>query len=329
MNRLERIFVNVLKQCADLKMEDALIVSDFRYDRVIVNALRSAIGKLGARPIVLTIDSDALTAESVPKSVIASMKNTDLVLFCTHNLLPQQIRKDAAEAGARLISMSGVDREIVERCFDIDYNDLSRRTRLLAETFQSGKEATIRTEGGTELSVQLAGRKSAYLDGIARTKGQLSVLPAGVVAVAPLEGTAKGTIVIDGSVVEIGIVKSPIRCVVEDGRIVDIEGGKEARKFRTLLSGDSSAGFCVAEIGGGTNPKAKYSGNILEDERIYASGHVGFGRNSHIGGTIESKIHIDSTMKRPKIYVDGKEVVGSGKIHITRQSVSHSGHTAS
>lgn len=138
-----------------------------------------------------------------------------------------------------------------------------------------------------------------------------------MVAVAPLEGTAKGTIVIDGSIVEIGIVRSTIRCAVEDGRIVDIEGGKDARKFRALLSEDGSTGFCVAEIGGGTNPKAEYSGNILEDERIYASGHVGFGRNSHIGGTIESRVHIDSTMKRPKICVDGKEIVSSGKIHVT------------
>jgi len=317
MSRLERIFVHVLEQCAALRAEDVLVVSDLKYDRMIVDALRSAARKLGARSTTLTIDTDALTTGSVPKSVLAAMRNTDLILLCTRTLLPQPIRKEAGEAGARLISMSGVNLETIRRCFDVDYDELSRRTRLLAETFQSAREATISTERGTDLSVQLVGRKAAYLDGIARAKGQLSVLPAGVVAVAPLEGTVKGTIVIDGSILEIGIVRSTIRCVVEDGRIVDIEGGKDAKKFRALLSEDGSTGFCVAEIGGGTNPKAEYSGNILEDERIYASGHVGFGRNSHIGGTIESRVHIDSTMKRPRICVDGKEVVSSGKIHVT------------
>lgn len=317
MNRLERIFVNVLKQCADLRAEDVLIVSDLEYEGMVVDALRSAATRFGARPIVLMIDTDALTSGSVPKSVLASMKNTDLVLLCTRVLLPQRIRKEAVEAGARLISMSGVSSEIVKRCFDINYDKLSRATRLLAETFQSAREATISTERGTELSVQLAGRKSTYLDGIARTKGQLSVLPAGVVAVAPLEGTAKGTIVIDGSIADIGILEFPVKCVVENGQIVDVKGGREARRFRALLSKDTSAGLCVAEIGGGTNPKAKYSGNLLEDERVYASGHVGFGRNSHIGGTIESTVHMDTTMKRPRICVDGKEVVSSGRICIT------------
>jgi leucyl aminopeptidase (aminopeptidase T) len=213
--------------------------------------------------------------------------------------------------------MSGVSLETVKRCLDVDYNELSRMSRMLAETYQSAKEATISTKRGTELSVQLMGRKATYLDGIARVEGQLTALPAGVVAVSPLEGTAKGTIVIDGSIAEIGIVRSPVRCVVEKGQIVDIEGGKEAKKFEALLSEDCSTGFCVAEIGGGTNPKARYSGNILEDERIYASGHVGFGRNSHIGGTINSKVHIDSTMRRPEIRVDGRTIVSSGKIHVT------------
>jgi leucyl aminopeptidase (aminopeptidase T) len=317
MNSLERIFVHVLEQCADLKAEDALIINDLKYDRMIVDALSSAARKLGARPISLTIDAGLLIHGPVPKPVLASMRNSDLVLLCTCALIPQSIRREACEAGARLISMSGVSLETVKRCLDVDYNELSRMSRMLAETYQSAKEATISTKRGTELSVQLMGRKATYLDGIARVEGQLTALPAGVVAVSPLEGTAKGTIVIDGSIAEIGIVRSPVRCVVEKGQIVDIEGGKEAKKFEALLSEDCSTGFCVAEIGGGTNPKARYSGNILEDERIYASGHVGFGRNSHIGGTINSKVHIDSTMRRPEIRVDGRTIVSSGKIHVT------------
>ena len=317
MNRLEKIFVHVLSRCADLKEEDVLIVSDPKYDRMIVDALRSAARKFAARPVTLVIDPDLLTDESIPKPLLASMKNADLVLLCTHNLIPQRMRKEAADAGARLISMSGVGRDIVERCFDVDYEELSKRTKLLAETFQSAREITFSTNKGTRLSVQLAGRKCPYLDGITRTGGQLGVLPAGVAGAAPLEGTARGTIVIDASVHEIGMVASPIRCDVENGRIVSVEGGREARKLRELLSRDISAGFCVGEVGGGTNPKAKYCGNLLEDERVYGSGHVGFGRNSHLGGMIESKVHIDATMRRPTICVDGKEVVSSGKITTT------------
>jgi len=314
MSRLEGIFVHVLDRCADLKAEDVLIVSDPKYDQTIVDALTSALRRFDARPILLTTDAGLLTDRSVPRSLTAAMRNADLILLCTSFLVSQGVRREATQAGARLISMSGIDRETVKRCFDVNYDELSKTTRVLSETLQSSRTITYKTDSGTELRVELAGRKSFYLDGLARARGQLSALPAGVVAVAPREETADGTIVIDGSVAEIGVVHSPISCIVEDGRIADIKGGREAKKFKALLSIDSSAGFCLAEVGVGTNPKAKYTGNLLEDERVYASGHIGFGRNSHIGGIIESKVHIDSTVRRPEVHVNGQRIISSGRI---------------
>lgn len=316
MSKLEEAFIHVLGQCADLKAEDVLVVSDPQYDTRIVKAIATAAKKFGARPVILTMDTSTLHEASAPKSVLASMRSSDLVLLCTHTLIPQHIRREATEAGARLISMSGVTREVVERCFNVDYDELSNVTRLLAERLQSAKGITIDTKAGTRLTVQSSGRKSLYLDGMAKASGQLTALPAGVVAVSPLEGTAKGALVIDGSIAGIGIVNRPIRCVIEEGRIADIMGGAEARRFEKLLSEGGHAGHSVAEVGAGTNPRAKYSGNLLEDERVYASGHVGFGANIHLGGKVESKIHIDATIKKPKICVDGKEIVGSGKINV-------------
>jgi len=317
MKRLEEIFANVLSHCADLKAEDVVIVSDRKYDEATIDAIAVAARTLGARPLVLTVDTDALSEVSFPEPALASMKTSNLILLCTHRLLPQSIRRRATEAGARLISMSGVGRETVKRCFDVDYEALSKATKLLADSLQSAREVTFCTKAGTELSVQLSGRKPVYLDGIAKTGGQLTALPAGVVAVSPLEGTAKGILTIDASVAGIGMVDSPIQCVVEGGRIIDISGGREARRFRRLLSEGGDNGFCIAEIGAGTNLGAKYSGNLLEDERVYASGHVGFGDNIHLGGTISSKVHVDATVKRPRICVDGREVINSGRINVS------------
>jgi len=317
MRRLEEIFANVLSHCAALKAEDVLIVSDRKYDKTIIDAVVLAARNRGARPIVLTIDTDTLSEVSFPEPALASMRTSDLILLCTHTLLPQNVRRKAIEAGGRLISMSGVSREIVKRCFDADYEELSKVTKLLAGSLQSAREVTFHTKAGTELSVQLSRRKPVYLDGIAKTGGQLTALPAGVVAVSPLEGTANGILTIDASVAGIGMVGSSIQCVIEDGRIIDISGGTEAKRFRRLLSEGGDSGFCIAEVGAGTNPGAKYSGNLLEDERVYASGHIGFGDNIRLGGTVSSKVHIDSTMKRPRICVDGREVINLGKINVS------------
>ena len=94
MSRLEGIFLHVLDQCAGLKAEDVLIVSDFKYDQTIVEALMSAVRRFDARPILLTIDARLLTGSSVPRSLTATMRNADLILLCTSSLVPQGVRRE-------------------------------------------------------------------------------------------------------------------------------------------------------------------------------------------------------------------------------------------
>ncbi|CEP66305.1 Uncharacterized [Moorella glycerini] len=72
----------------------------------------------------------------------------------------------------------------------------------------------------------------------------------------------------------------------------------------------------MAELGIGTNDRARVSGNILEDEKVYGTVHLAFGDNTTFGGTVRAGVHIDGVIMAPDLYLDGKLVVSQGKITV-------------
>ena len=106
------------------------------------------------------------------------------------------------------------------------------------------------------------GRKVPVDNGISKTPGELNNLPAGEVCIAPLEGSANGTIVFDLSSLSRRIEK-PFKVVVKDGFMVSCE----SRELWDILN-KAENGTNLAELGIGTNPKAKVTGRILEDEKV-------------------------------------------------------------
>ena len=92
-----------------------------------------------------------------------------------------------------------------------------------------------------------------------------------------------------------------------------ITGGKEAEKIRSLLRPFGKQGRNIAEIGIGTNPKARLTGIVIEDEKVRETAHVAFGTSKSIGGKIQSEIHQDNVFLKPDISVDGKLIIKQGK----------------
>ena len=66
-----------------------------------------------------------------------------------------------------------------------------------------------------------------------------------------------------------------------------------------LLTAHGDDGTNIAELGIGTNEKAKLTGNILEDEKILGTVHVAFGASAAIGGTVQVPVHLDCVVMKP------------------------------
>ena len=81
-----------------------------------------------------------------------------------------------------------------------------------------------------------------------------------------------------------------------------------------LLTAHGEDGTNVAELGIGTNEKAKLTGNLLEDEKILGTCHVAFGASAAIGGTVQVPVHLDCVVMRPDVSVDGEPLVSAGEL---------------
>jgi leucyl aminopeptidase (aminopeptidase T) len=173
----------------------------------------------------------------------------------------------------------------------------------------------VTAPNGTDITMDISGRKALPSKGLFHKKGESGNLPTGETYCAPLEGKSNGVFVVDGSMAGVGMITSkPIKIVVENGIATSITGGKEAKALNKMLAPYGLKGRNIAEFGMGTNDKAKLSGNILEDEKVMGTIHIALGDNKSMGGVVNVPVHLDGIIKRPTVYFDGKVVMKDGNL---------------
>jgi leucyl aminopeptidase (aminopeptidase T) len=145
------------------------------------------------------------------------------------------------------------------------------------------------------------------------------LFPTGEFNVAPIEGSANGKLVIDLTMHHLGRLSSPIELTVENGRVVRIDGGVDARILRDYLNeyGDENAYMCPAEASVGINAKALVRGIQREDKNIIGTMHFGLGTNIDVGGSVRSKIHMDGVILEPTLQVDGVARIHEGRFLVS------------
>ncbi|MHA2226806.1 MAG: aminopeptidase [Candidatus Hodarchaeales archaeon] len=317
MKPLSDIFESNLKQCADLQPEESvLVMSDFRQAPEISMAVVKAIEKLGGKSLLIVMEKDLLKQKSMPESYQQIMNESDLIVLCTSDYFPGGSRVIAAKAGARVLSMVKADESMIRRCIDIDYDELSTLTRKVADRFSEAKEVEIKSDAGTDIHFTLSGNKAFYFDGLCRQKGKITSHPSGVVAVPLEEKQAEGTWIIDASAAQLGLVLSPIKVEVTEGVASIVSDSEQSDQFRKILSEGDNNSLKICEVGCGTNAKATYIGELIEDERVQGSAHIGFGGNTHFGGNIQSVTHIDTATRNPTVTLDGIEIITKGKLNL-------------
>jgi leucyl aminopeptidase (aminopeptidase T) len=212
-----------------------------------------------------------------------------------------------------------IDSSILENELSADYQDIAAITRRLKQRLQGKDRIHITTALGTDLSFSIAGREIKEDSGFIHQPGQFGNLPAGECFVAPLEDSAEGVLIVDKSFPEL-VVKQPVRMTFEKGRVIAIEGGSEAEELqRRIEHGEKlpNGGNCrvIAELGIGTNPKARLTGKLMTDEKVMGTVHIAIGDNASpsYGGANHAPIHIDGVVGQPTLVVDGEKLIEEGK----------------
>jgi leucyl aminopeptidase (aminopeptidase T) len=205
--------------------------------------------------------------------------------------------------------MPGVTEEMLARAMDIDFDVMAARSRAVAGLLDVADTADISCARGSDLTLELAGRRGIADDGDLTAPGAFGNLPCGEGFIAPLSG--EGRIVVS-SMGPLGISDEPAVLTVRDGHVVTAEGGL-GPEWLKLLEQHGEPGRNVAELGVGTNDRAQLTGMMLEDEKILGTVHVAFGASAGIGGTVAVPIHLDVVVLDPTLVIDGKPVLEDGR----------------
>ena len=307
-----------VKTCLAVKTnEDVLVVTDTSQSMRLTESFMAAIHAAGAEALMFTYTPRAFHSEEPLRTCATAMRSADaIILLSSKSVTNTWATAKARKVGARVLSLPGISEETFLRTVPIDYHAMQARLKIVAGLFAKAKSAHVYSDLGTDLTMQLDGRAPYVGTGICRNLGDLNHLPAGFVEYAPLEGTAKGRLVIEASLWPPGLLSSPIHLTISRGRITRIEGRRDADVFRRGLESLNDPNiFSLAEIGVGTNPKAKLTGAAVEDERIVGNVHIGFGDNKKIlGGNIEARGHTDGVMLTASLRLDNQQIIKAGKL---------------
>jgi aminopeptidase len=227
-----------------------------------------------------------------------------------------------------------VTRDMFVRTVPIDYAELRGRCGRIAAILDKAVSVRVTSAKGTDITVGITGRKTFKDDGNLSSPGAGGNLPAGEAFFSPVVGSAEGVIVFDGSIVSHQrdiLIKTPIRATVKGGFITDVSGGEEAKEVLESISlaernalefeaagklpsgkGETYARNArnIGELGIGLNPKARVSGNMLEDEKAFRTCHFAIGHN--YDEDAPALIHLDGLVMEPTIVAimaNGRNVV--------------------
>jgi leucyl aminopeptidase (aminopeptidase T) len=314
MSDLERAVRAVIHDCMGVREGEEVLVVSNPSTLGLAERLRGEAGRAGADGVLALMAERAGHGTEPPAGVAAAMRVADVVLAPTAQSLSHTVaRREATEAGARIASLPEVTEEMLARVMGADMDELRRRGEVVAGVLSAGSEARITCRNGSDLRLGLEGREAIADAGDLSEPGAFGNLPCGEGFIAPVEGTAEGTLVVDGTIAAIGRVEQPTALTVERGYLTAATGAAGERLLE-LLEPHGADAMNVAELGIGTNEKATVSGNLLEDEKILGSAHVAFGASAAIGGTVQVPIHIDCVVLRPTVAVDGEEIVRDGEL---------------
>jgi len=289
---------------------------------VIYDASKQSIGKtfvqaarqLGAKADIFHLRSRRFSAKSWER-IIGNIESGDYDLFI--NVIEARIEetKDRMRlmeiqksAGAKVVHCPNIEESML--MIEVDYQKMIIDAKKLMGALRSSVGVNITTSLGTDLEIAVAGRK--FHNDVIPKENDWGNFPCGEVFCAPIEDSANGTLIADGSAGGFGILPQPLRFEIENGRINRLSwldrpsaNASLLKKIKKTLTQDDHAGM-IGELGIGLAPYP-ISGNPLQDEKVAGTIHIAFGNNvffgKEFGGKNKSKSHVDFIVESPELII--------------------------
>jgi aminopeptidase len=172
--------------------------------------------------------------------------------------------------GSRFASMPLFDENMLFGPLNVDIEELKDNTLRVYEILKGAKVIKVSAKNGTQIEFNTEGATNGYF-------------------VAEFGPTFK--------------FNNNLCFVVKDGYVREIIGSDNyANTLEGIIKKYPQAAN-IAELGIGTNKKAKDPLNILEAEKIYKTIHMALGDNSSFGGKVSVPFHQDFVLFEPNVII--------------------------
>jgi leucyl aminopeptidase (aminopeptidase T) len=299
-NDLVLSIAKIYDECFNLKSNERVLIASDRF-RINLGQMFYDIAHTKIEAPVLTIVEKG--EEHIPKDYFEKTIEFFDVIILLGNISYHDFRVKAIKLGKRVATLPHINEEVLKTMLPLNLKELHDDAEKFASKLESKKTIRVTSRAGTDIILQVKGQKIFKNDGDLSKSGMYENVPPGEVYLSPIENTAQGTIVVDGSFPLCGLMKSPLTMYVQDGFVTRFNtndhelAGKLDEKF---LKYGKNVGN-VAELGIGISKVANLVGVTLEDEKMLGTIHIAIGANSFMGGSIDLPVHLDGVIKNPTL----------------------------
>jgi 2,5-dihydroxypyridine 5,6-dioxygenase len=264
----------------------------------------------------------------LPEPLWAAIPNTDVWIELNNQWLLYSTPWDNAMKPAvegkgkvRYLFLGGLNVDQVVRCVGrVDIGAQAEFQNIIVEMTQKAKKMRITSPAGTDISFENSRNRPVTNELFADVPGPHFLL--GQIGWAPIEESINGTIVYDGSYsgggeADLGLLRTPIRVAVKEGRAVEFTGGAEVEAVKKWLQRLNDPNmYCAAHVCYGFNPGARLSGLCTEDERVWGSTEWGFGNQGPMfkAKGITAVSHADGICLNSSVWLEGQQIIDKGKL---------------
>jgi leucyl aminopeptidase (aminopeptidase T) len=313
-------FDGLLDQCLGVRQgEQVVLLTDGGTDDGVVSRLLEAVAARDGIPLVARMPAPHLPGAEPPGAVAAMMLEAGAVIELTSLFIGSSLaRRNATERGVRYLAMPGVRVETFRPGgpLDVDFERLRADAERVGRAWASAREFRLTSRGGTDLRGSVEGRPGRVLHGMAREPGAYMAPPDIESGTAPVEGTASGTVVIDGDLLFMGPgpLADAVALQIEDGRMVGIEGPERARLTSMLERCADERMANLAEVSVAFNPAGTICSVPMETESARGTAHIALGNSIAYGGEVNAIAHLDCVMRDATLELDGRAVMIEGVV---------------
>ncbi len=320
--------------------EHVLIMADFATEKEMVQAYATAVINCGGVPTIMTMPNSGWDPWPLKLTPIVqkTLENSgaDAVIFCERTLLciwgfQRPASTKNATAPFRMLQASeqtwkyhgafDISKEEMEKYYDI--------ARRMADIIGKGKKVKMTGKGGTDITSEIFGggfetwnylhsKKNPEIHSVWNWEGGGVNGCESDICVAT--GTAEGVVVFDGPIAHIRAHGDPVRLTVKKGKVVAVDGGRDALIFKRLRDRIQNMDQ-VVEIAAGLTPGWIPDGAVHAEKRGLGNVHLAVGgwypQVLPQGFTQPTPyMHVDGTVYCGTLEIDGKKIIEEGKVLI-------------